>query len=103
MKDKCFLSLELMASTAKISLDRCVNSWAAKKSVSTNYHNAIRRNQDVKGKRVSSRAVGESQQESLPNDISTHSDIDDLPSIGSEDEEEASAPTSSSSVKRNDK
>ncbi|KAI9332753.1 hypothetical protein BD770DRAFT_449237 [Pilaira anomala] len=93
MKDKCFLSLELMASSAKISLDRC----------------------DVKGKRVTSRVVGESQQESLPNDISTPSDTDDLPSIGSDDEEEAlseysepeqdveeeaSAPTDSSSVKR---
>ena len=45
MKEKCFFSLELMASKANLCLDRCVNSWAAKKLVSTNYHNEIRRNQ----------------------------------------------------------
>ena len=42
LKEKCFFSLELMASKAGFCLDSCVNSWAAKKLVSNNYHNAIR-------------------------------------------------------------
>ncbi|KAI9363728.1 hypothetical protein BD770DRAFT_469652 [Pilaira anomala] len=76
MKDKYFLSLELMANSTRVSLDRCVNS------------------------------------------LSAPSDTDDLPSIGSDDEEEASseysefeqdveeeasALTDSSSVKRKDR
>lgn len=42
LKVECYTSLELLAKKANISLDRCIDSWAANILISTRYPDAIR-------------------------------------------------------------